>query len=143
MAHTNVNYLIPIVLTADGVITVADDWDQQTIDFDCIIWRVSANLGCIGTTSGNNDFVVEKNGATDLWTVASGCGRIAYNASAKYLEWDWENANMTGYASGQLYPPSGCRISAGDYLRLNVNAVAGAGNPAGLKVTLWVKPVVD
>ena len=143
MAHTNVNYLIPIVLYADGTITVADDWDQQTIDFNCIIWRVSYTLSNTGTTSGNNDVVVEKNGDTDLWTVAAGCGRIAYNASAKYLEWDWENANMTGYASGQMFPPSGCHINAGDYLRLNVNAVAGGGTPGGAKVTLWVKPVVD
>lgn len=143
MAHTNVNYLIPIVLERQGALSAADDFDQVTVDFNCIIWRVSANISDTGSTSGNNDFVVEKNGATDLWTVGTGIGRFAYNASAKYLEWDWENAGMTGYASGQLYPPSGCIIDAGDYLRLNVDAVAGAGSPAGLKVTLWVKPVVD
>lgn len=143
MAITGTNYLIPVQFHAHGSLAAADDLDQKTFDFPCLIYRVSANLGTTGDTSGNTDFVLEKNGATDLWTVAADAGRFAYNASALYLEWDWENDAWTGYASGQTYFPSGCRIAKGDYLRLNVDAIPGGTTSTDLVVTVWVKPLVD
>lgn len=142
MAITNTNFLIPVVLTAPGTLTVKDDYDQVTMGFGGVVWKVQANIGVNGTTSGNTDFVVEKDG-TDMWTPAAGCGRIAHDSSALYLEWDWENANWTGYASGQTYPPTGARVDAGDVLQLNVNVIPGGSDSVDLKVTLWIKPFVD
>lgn len=147
MAHTGVDFLVPIVLSGIGVLSVADGYDAHVMEFSGILWDVDMTLGVLGTTSDNTDVVVERTpsggSAGDLWTPASGCGRIAYNASAKYLNWDWENANMTGYASGQIYPPSGARLDKGDTLKLNVNAIPGGSDSADLKVVLWVKPTVD
>lgn len=146
MAHTGVPALIPIPLAALGTLTVADGEDYVTMGFDGIIWRVSCNVSSTGTTSGNTDFVIERTDAAtstaaDLWTPASGIGRIAYNASAAYLEWDWENTGWTGYSSSQIYPPTGTRLKKGDTLSLNVNVIPGGSDSADLRVTLWVKPL--
>lgn len=147
MAHTGTVSLVPISLEAQYTLSVADGWDYLTMPFSGVIWRAVMTVGYLGTTSGNIDCVVERTTAaavtTDLWTVASDIGRIAYDAAAKYLEWDWENDGWTGYASGQVYPPSGCRLNKGDTIKLNINAVDGGGVASGLKVVLWVRPFAD
>lgn len=141
--HQGVTFAVPVVLKALGVISAADGWDQFTMPFDGIIHQVQMSIGVTGSSSGNNDAVVERTrsgSAADIWTVGSGIGRIAYDASAKFLEWDWENTGWTGYSATQIFPPSGAIVQKGDALKLNVNAAAGSGSPADLVVTLWVVP---
>jgi hypothetical protein len=147
MAHTGTASLIPISLEAQYTLSVADGWDYLTMPFSAVIWRVTMAVGYQGTTSGNIDCVVERTDTasttTDLWTIAATCGRIAYDATYKYLEWTWENANWTGYSSSQIYPPSGCRLNKGDTIKLNINAIDGGAVASGLKLTLWVRPFAD
>lgn len=146
MAHTGVPFLIPITLNAPGDAAVADDIDHLTMEFDAVIWAVQMQVGTTGDTSGETDVVVERTrdgSSADLWTVAADCGRIAYDASANYLEWDWENDAWAGYASGQLVPPSGCVVKTGDEIQLNIDAIPGGTTSTDVKVVLWVKPVVD
>jgi hypothetical protein len=148
MAHTGTVSLIPLVFTAGHTLSVADGWDYLTMPFDAVIWRVQMSVAYLGTTGAGVHCVIERTDAdaatTDLWTVTEGTiGGIAYNAAAKYLEWDWEDDGWTGYAAGQLYPPSGCRLKKGDTLKLNINDVDDGGVAEGLKLTLWVRPLAD
>lgn len=147
MAHLGANFLVPITLVAGGTLTAADGKDLHTMEFSGILWKVDMVLGATGSSSGNTDVVVERTpsggSAGDLWTVGSGIGRIAYNASAKYLTWDWENAGWAGYSASQIYPPTGCNLAKGDALKLNVDAIPGGSDSANLVVRLWVKPTVD
>lgn len=121
--------LIPVVLKADGTLTVADDKDVVTMPFTGRLVHVDANVSSTGTTSGNNDFVLEDDG-TDLWTVAAGVGRIAYNASVNY-----QAIPLASLDNGSGGPV----VAAGSLLALNVDAVAG-GTPANLKVIAWFDP---
>lgn len=135
MASLNVAHAVPITLTELATITVADGKDVLTIPFDCEISRVHMKLGDTGTTSGNNDVVVAYTKPTggistsgDLWTIGAGVGRIAYNASNKYLGWTRDSCAYT-------------YLEAGGSLSLDVNVVAGGGTPGMLEVTLWVYPL--
>jgi len=128
------NRTIPIILTELAVITAADGKDLVTIPFSCTIFDVHMKVGTTGSSSGNNDVTVYYTAPTggvtssgDLWTVASGVGRIAYNASVKYLRWAAASCAIT-------------KLEAGGTLSLNVDAVAGAGSPADLTVILNVYP---
>jgi hypothetical protein len=69
--------------------------------------------------------VLELNG-TDMYTVAAGVGRIAYNASNKYLDMDMDDFTTT-------------LIEAGDTLALNGNAIAGTAC-TDLTVDIYVIP---
>lgn len=124
MAFLRPNKLVPITLAALGTLTVADDYFKITAPFDGEVYYVDANLGTAGTTSGNTDFVVEDETDGDLWTVASGVGRIPY--SEVYLNMDYDDTVGS--------------IVAGQVLTLNVNAIDGGGTNADLVVTLWVWP---
>jgi hypothetical protein len=138
MAFLYPSRAIPLTLRELAQITVADDKDVMVVPFDMEVITVHCYLGNTGTTSGNNDFVVEytiPTGSTvttsgDIWTIGAGVGRIAYNASAKYLAMDRDDLSKTYF-------------EAGGTLGLNVNVVAGGGTPGYLEVILWVVPVND
>jgi len=145
MANTGVSLAVPITFYAGGTLATGDGKDGLTMPFDAIIWHVKASVGINGTSSGQTDFVIERtpNGgsAANLWTVAADIGRIAHDSDELYLEWDWENDGWAGYASGQTYPPTGCRLKKEDLLELNIDAIPGGSDSADLTVTLWVVPV--
>lgn len=135
MAFLNPKMAVDLVLEDGAVITVADDKDVRTVPFNCEIVYARVVLGSTGTTSGNNDVVVEYTppggSAGDLWTVGAGVGRIAYDASAPYLEMDRDDLDVT-------------KLRAGGSLALNVDAVAGGGSPgAPCVVILTVYPTDD
>lgn len=121
----NVAAAIPITLKADGTLTVADDYYKLTVPFDGSIVQVDCNLGTVGTTSGNTDFVVEDETDGDLWTVAASVGRIAYGSTT-----------LTFYAASM----DRTVVEAGQVLTLNVNVIDGGGTNGDLAVTLWVVP---
>lgn len=134
MAFLHGKSAIPVRLQELAVITAADGKDVLTVPFDGYIERVHMYVGTTGATSGNNDATVYYTKPTggysttgDLWTVASGIGRIAYNGT-KYLEWDRDSC--------ALY-----FVERGGTLSLNVDAVAAAGSPADLVVTLFIQPL--
>lgn len=112
-----------------AVLTVADGKDVMTVPCDMEIFYIRATIQVTGTTSGNNDYVLEAAG-TDLWTIGTGVGRIAYNASVRYQEFTRDSMSTT-------------KIKAGQALKLNINAVAGAGSPAGLVVHIFGYPLND
>lgn len=135
MAFLYPQHLIPITLSELAVITAADGKDVRTVPFDAKVFLVHMKLGTIGSGSGNNDAVVAYTKPTggistsgDLWTVASGVGRIAFDAAAKYLSWDVDSLDYS-------------IIERGGTLSLDVDAVAAAGSPADLEITLWVAPL--
>lgn len=128
----NPTRLIPITLTEMATLTTADGKDVVTVPFDAEIFRVHMKLGNTGTTSGNVNVTVYYTKPTggvsttgDLWTVATGIGRIAYNASAKYVAWDRDDLAYT-------------LIEAGGTLSLNVDGISTT--PNNLEITLWVFP---
>ena len=146
MAILGLSRAIPLVMSVPGTLAAGDGWDLHNLDFPAILWKVDMVVAANGASSGNTDFVIERTpsggAAGDLWTVASGCGRIAHDSTNLYLTWDWENANMTGYAAGQLYPPTGARLAKGDALKLNIDAVPGTASTS-LTVRLWLVPLAD
>ena len=116
---------IPIYMKADGTLGAADDYFKLTVPFDGVVVQVDANLGTVGTTSGNTDFVVEDETDGDLWTVATGVGRLPYGT-----------VTQTFYAASM----DRTVVEAGQVLTLNVNAVDGGTTNGDLMVTLWVVP---
>jgi hypothetical protein len=118
-------WAVPINMKADGVLTAVDDYFKITMPFDGYLMQVDANLGTVGTGSGNTDFVVENETDGDLWTVATGVGRLPFGT-----------VTQTFYVGSITYP----NIAAGEVLTLNVNAIDGGGVNADLMVTLWVVP---
>jgi len=129
----NPAYAVPIRLSElAATLTAADTKDHMTLNFDCEIFRIHVKMGNTGSTPGNNDFVLNYTPPTggvttagDLWTVAAGVGRIAFDG-AKYLEFDRDDCDIT-------------YLEAGGTLDLDVDAVP-AGTPVDLEVTLWVYP---
>ena len=122
-----------LTLAELATLTVADGKDVVHVPCDLKLFRVRMYVGTTGTGSGNVDATVyytkPSDGITatgDLWTVASGVGRIAYNASAKYLEWDADSLLITN-------------IEAGGTLSLNVDTISTA--PANLVIHLLGIPI--
>lgn len=134
MAFLNPKFAVDLVMEDGAVITVADGKDVRTVPFNCEIFRVRVVLGSTGTTSGNNDVVLAYTApgasAVDLWTVGTGVGRIAYDASVPYLEFTRDNLAVT-------------KLQAGGTLSLNVDAVAGGSPGAPLVLVLTVYPTDD
>lgn len=134
MAFLNPKFAVDLVMEDGAVITVADGKDIRTVPFNCEIFRVRMILGSNGTTSGNNDATVTYTApgasAVDLWTLGTGVGRIAYDATPRYLEFTRDNLAVT-------------KLQAGGTLSLNVDAVAGGSPGAPLVMILTVYPTDD
>lgn len=137
MAVSTANKAVPFVFTEMATLSVADGKALQTIPFVCQILGAFMSVGSTGGTSGNTDVVLEYTAPSDaalsssgdLWTVGSGVGRIAYNASTKYIEWSSSSFN-------KVY------LEAGGTLKLNVDAIPSTASN-NLLVILWVHPVND
>jgi hypothetical protein len=117
MPFLNPSKAVVLTLTEMATLSVADGKDVVVVPCDMELYRVHMKLGTTGGTSGNTDVTVyytaPSGGSTssgDLWTVGTGVGRIAYNASNKYLNWTRDNLAVT-------------RIEAGGTLSLNVDSV--------------------
>ena len=118
-----------LVLRVGGLLTVADDLDVLICPITGTIVAVHCTVTTTGASSANNDFVVERTRSgtsTDMWTPASGVGRIAYDASVKYLDFDYDDLDETD-------------IRASDLLNLNGNVIAGTA-ATDLTVTLYIVP---
>lgn len=118
-------FSVPWLFKVDGNLDVADDNFKLTAPYDGFITMVSANLGTVGTSSGNTDFVIEDETDGDLWTVATGVGRIPYGELV-----------LTFYAADLDIDV----VEAGQVLTLNVNAIDGGDAAADLYVVLWIIP---
>lgn len=121
--------VMEITLEDLATLTVADGKDVMTVPCDMEIFYVRATLKATGTTSGATDFVLEAAG-TDIWTVATGVGRIAYDASVRYLQMTRDNLTTT-------------KLKAGQALKLNINAIPGGSDSAGLIVHVIGYPLND
>jgi len=131
--YSKVNF--PLRLEFITTTATGDGKEVIYVPFNCTIHSVQMTLATTGASSGNTDVTVYYTKPTggvsttgDLWTVATGVGRIAYNGT-QYLRW---------LAASCAYT----KLEAGGTLSLNIDAVAGTEG-TNLAVTIWVYPVDD
>lgn len=127
------NLQVPIHLSMNTTTATGDGADVVTVPFNCNVFAVHMKMGANGSGSGQTDVTVYYTKPTggvsttgDLWTVASGVGRMAHDSSALYLRWAAASCALT-------------KLEKGGTLSLNVDAVAGTPG-TNLEVILWVVP---
>jgi len=134
MAYLNPLEVIQLTLSELTTLSTGDGKDVITVPCDMEIYSVHMKLGTTGGTSGNTDVTVyytaPSGGSTssgDLWTVGTGVGRIAYNASNKYLNFTRDSMNITF-------------IERGGTLSLNVDGIPGIAS-TDLTITITGAPI--
>jgi len=134
MAYLKPLEVIQLTLSELTTLGTGDGKDVITVPCDMEIYSVHMKLGTIGDTSGNTGVTVyytaPSGGSTssgDLWTVGTGVGRIAYNASSKYLDFTRDNMNITF-------------IERGGTLSLNIDSVPNTAS-TDLIITITGAPI--
>jgi hypothetical protein len=126
--------VIQLTLSELTTLSAGNGKDVITVPCDMEIYSVHMKLGTTGGTSGNTDVTVyytaPSGGSTSsgaLWTVGAGVGRIAHNATNKYLDFTRASMDITF-------------IERGGTLSLNVINVPGTAS-TNLTITITGAPI--
>ena len=134
MAYLKPSEVIQLTLAELATLSNTTNLDVISVPCDMEIYSVHMKLGTTGGSSGNTDatvyYTAPSGGSTssgNLWTVGTGVGRIAYNASSKYLDFTRDNMNITF-------------IERGGTLSLNVSSIPGTAS-TNLIITITGAPI--